>query len=69
MPDDSINIFKCNMLDGYMDFPIVSFAGGKFSISDNFYYAQFLRYYYLAPTNKNEDNCYQPEKAADDKID
>lgn len=33
------------------------------------YYAQFLCYYYLAPTNKNEDNCDQPEKAADDKID
>ena len=67
LPEDSRYIFKKNMIDRYIDRPNLSFCGCKYSFSDSFCFAEFLRYYYLAPS-KSKDNDYQPEILVDDLI-
>ena len=67
LPEDSRDIFKKNMIDRYIDRPNLSFCGGKYSVLDSFCLAEFLRYYYLAPS-KSKDNEYQPEILVDDLI-
>ena len=42
MCEDSTDIFTHNMLDRYIDRPDLIFAGGKFSILDNFVMMSFL---------------------------
>ena len=67
LPEDSTDIFKRNMIDRYIDRPNLSFGDGKYSIVDSFCFAEFLRYYYLAPF-KSKDNDYQPEILQDDLV-
>ena len=67
LPQDSRDIFKKNMIDRYTDRPNLSFCGGKYSVLDSFCFAEFLRYYYLAPS-KSKDNDYQSEILVDDLI-
>ena len=67
LPEDSRDIFKKNMIDRYIDRPNLSFCGGKYSALNSFCFAEFLRYFYLAPT-KSKDNDYQPEILIDDLI-
>ena len=67
LPEDSTDIFKKNMIDRYIDRPNLSFCGGKYSVLDSLWFAEFLRFYYLAPS-KSKDNDYQPEILVDDLI-
>ena len=41
LPEDSRDIFKKNMIDRYIDRPNLSLCGGKYSILDSFYFAEF----------------------------
>ena len=66
LPEDSRDVFKKNMIDRYIDRPNLSFCGGKYSVLDACF-AEFLRYYYLAPS-KSKDNDYQPQILVDDLI-
>ena len=45
LPDDSSNIFKKSNNDYYLERPSATFLNGKYSILDDFCYAQFLAYY------------------------
>ena len=54
LPEDSLDIFKRNMIDRYIDRPNSSFLNGKYSILDSFCYAEFLAHYYLLPKNTND---------------
>ena len=45
LPDNSPNIFKKSNIDLYTERPSATFCNGKYSISDNFCYAEFLVYY------------------------
>ena len=49
LPEDSIDVFKRNMIDRYMERPNSSFANRKYRIIDSFCYANFLAHYYLLP--------------------
>ena len=49
LPEDSCDIFKQNMIDRYIDRPNKTFLGGKYSILDDFCFAQFLAHYYVVP--------------------
>ena len=60
LPEESIEIFKRNMIDRYIDRPSQTFANGKFRILDSFCYAEFLINYYIAP--KPVENDCQPEE-------
>ena len=42
------------------DRPNFTFSSGKYAILDNFCFAEFLRYYYLA-SGESKDNDYQPK--------
>ena len=53
-----------NMIDRYIDRPSSSFNGGRYSVLDNFCYAEFLRYYYIV-SNLSTENDYQPEEVND----
>ena len=67
LPDDSSNIFKKSNIDRYMERPSATFCNGKYSILDNFCYAEFLAYYTFEnkPSNTGE---YQPEGLDDNSI-
>ena len=47
LPLDSVDIFKKNMIDRYLDRPNSTFSKGKYSILDSFCYAEFIAHYYL----------------------
>ena len=64
LDDESKDVFKRNMLDRYIDRPNSIFANGIYSGLDQFCYAEFLRYYYLAP--KPIENDCQPEVLPDE---
>ena len=55
------------MIDRYIDRPNLSFVDGKYSILASFCFAEFLKYYYLAPF-KSKDNDYQPKILQDDLV-
>ena len=61
LPDNSLNIFKKSNIDHYMERPSATFCNGKYSILDNFCYAEFLAYYTFEnkPSNTGE---YQPDE-------
>ena len=67
LPDDSVDVFKRNMLDRYIDRPNKNFVAGKYHALDNMCYAEFLSHYYLAPyvddetINDNQPNILQEE--------
>jgi len=56
LPEDSTAIFKRNIVDRYCDRPNTTFANGRYSILDGFCYSEFLRYYSLKVTNKENDS-------------
>ena len=61
LPEDSIDIFKRNMIDRYIDRPNHTFQNGKFAALDSFCYAEFLAHYYLLPKTSYESvNDSQP---------
>ena len=55
IPDESEDIFKRNVLDRYMDRPDQLFCNGHYAVLNDFCYAEFLRYYYVAPHIKEND--------------
>ena len=61
LPEDSIDVFKKNMIDRYIDRPNRNFANGKYSVLDSFCFAEFIAHYYLLPKNiKDSGNDNQP---------
>ena len=61
LPEDSVDIFKGNMIDRYIYRPNSTFSKGKYSVLDNFCYAAFVAHYYLLPKNFNKSvNDSQP---------
>ena len=54
MSKDSTDIFKRNMLDRYVDRPNLTYLGGKYSVLDQFCYAEFFAHYYL-PSRQVDD--------------
>ena len=66
LPENSTDIFKRNNLDRYIDRPNKTFQGGKYSVLDDFCYAQFLAYYYLDTKPQLDENDSQPEVLVDD---
>ena len=51
LPEDSKKIFKRNMVDRYIDQPKLTSSSNQFAVLDAFYFAEFSRCYYLAPSN------------------
>ena len=70
LPDDSVEVFKKNNLDRYLERPNVTFRKGKYAVLDGFCYAEFLSYYYLdtKPLPIANNDC-QPEVLQDDDND
>ena len=54
------------MVDRYIDRPDMTSFGGKYLLLNSFCYAEFLRFYYLAPNAKFKENDYQPEELVDE---
>ena len=53
------------MVDHYIDRPDMTSFAGKCLHLNSFCYADFLRFYYLAPNAKFKENDYQPEELVD----
>ena len=47
LPDDSTDLFQCNMLDRHLDRPSKSFKNGASKVIDQLCFAEFLSYYYI----------------------
>ena len=61
LPNNSPNIFKRPNIDRYMERPSATFCNGKFSVLNDFCYAEFFAYYTLE--NKSNQTCeYQPDE-------
>ena len=61
LPDDSLNIFKRSNIDRYMERPSSRFCNRKYSVLNNFCYAEFLAHY--TRENKSNRTCeYQPDE-------
>ena len=70
LPESSTEVFKRNSLDRYMDRPNLTFKEGKYSVLDNFCFADFVAYYLLNTKPKVElENDNQPEVLLEDGID
>ena len=54
------------MVDRYIDRLDMTSFSGKYSLLNSFCYAEFLRFYYLAPNAKFKENDYQPEELVDE---
>ena len=63
-PDESEDIFKRKMLDRYIDTPERLLCNAHYTVVNDFCYAEFLRYYYLAPYIKEND--WQPMELSDE---
>ena len=63
LPENSTDIFKKNMVDRYVDRPDLMFAAGKYSVTNQLCYPEFLRYYSLIYKSRHNDN--QPEELTD----
>ena len=66
LPEDSIAIFKRNMVDRYCDRPNTTFRNAKYSILDGFCFSEFLRYYSFKGIDIQNDS--QPNELPDDLI-
>ena len=61
LPEDSIDVYKRNMIDRYISRPNATFKEGKYSVLDSFCYAKFASFYYLLPSSiKDESDDCQP---------
>ena len=70
LPESSTEVFKRNSLDRYLDRPNLTFKEGKYSVLDNFCFADFVAYYVLNTKPKVElENDNQPEVLLEDDID
>ena len=60
LPDDSTDIFQCDMLDGYIDRPKKHFKNGRYRQIDQLCFAEFLSLYYVSPKTAQifENNCH-----------
>ena len=67
LPDDSPNIFKISNGDHYMERPSATFCNGKYNVSMNFCYSDFLAYYTLE-NNSSKTFEYQPDEFDDNLI-
>ena len=54
LPEDSVDVFKRNMVDRYLDRPNLTFSNRKFGILDSFCFAEFVAHYYLLPKQSND---------------
>ena len=61
LPEASTDIFKCNMLDRYIDRPDSTFQGGKYAEIDKLCHLEFLSSYYLILKHKEDPNDNQSE--------
>ena len=68
LPEDSKNSFERIMVDRYIDRPDMTSFGGRYSLLNYFCYAEIIRFYYLAPNAKSNENDYQPEELVDELI-
>ena len=50
LPEDRTNIFQRIMLDRPTDWPDKNFIGGRYRANDAMCFAEFLSYYYIAPS-------------------
>ena len=67
LPDNNPNIFKKSNIDRYMERPNTTFCNRKYSILDDFCYAEFLAHYTLK--NKPSKTVeYQPVELDDNLI-
>ena len=59
LPDDSTDLFQCNMLDCHLDQPSKSFKDGAYKVIDQLCFAEFLFYYYIVKKHvgNSEDDC------------
>lgn len=67
LPEDSPNIYKCNMLDRYVIRPNTNFLKGKYAAIDSMCYAEFCAYYYIDSQKWNENDS-QPELFDDQEV-
>ena len=56
LPESSIDIFKTNMLDRYKHRPSSKFEAGKYSVVNEMFFPEFLRFYYLKHDLVSNDN-------------
>ena len=67
LPGDGQNVFKRSNINRYIERPSATLCNGKYSVLNNFCYAEFLAYYPLG--NKSNKTCeYQPEELDDNVI-
>ena len=66
LPEDSVDVFKQNMIDRYMDRPNRFFMRGKYAVLDTLCYASFLAHYYVCPNFNFNDS--QPTVLSDDDL-
>ena len=55
LPDDSNDFFKRDMLERYVDRPDENFCNGSYDVLNKFRYAEFLRFYYIVPSVREND--------------
>ena len=67
LSDDSPNIFKISNIDPYLERLTATFCIGKYSILDDFCYAEFLAYY-LLKSKSTKIGEYQPDELDDNLI-
>ena len=69
LPEESTNVFKCNMFDRYMERPNKTFKNGKFSAIDTIGFAEFCAYYYLSSTkDMNLDKNDSQSEILEDQV-
>ena len=62
MPDDSLDVYKRNIIDGYLGRP----STGIYEIVGQLCFSEFIKHYQLAP--KPVENDCQPEELVDEII-
>ena len=67
VPGDNTDYFQGSMLDRYLDRPDAKFKSGRFVCLDYICFAEFLSYYYVHCTSKEEtENDNQPVALVDE---
>ena len=66
LPDDSPNIFKKSNIDRYPERPSVTVCKEKYSVLNNFCYAELLAYYTFE--NKSNKTCEDQSSKLDDNL-
>ena len=67
LPGDGQNVFKRSNINRYIERPSATLCNGKYSVLNNFSYAEFLPYHPLG--NKSNKGCeYQSDELGDNVI-